>query len=262
MRGYAHIGVLQALEESGIRPDVISGTSVGSVIGALYASGKSPDELWSIAQDIKIWSMVDFTISTESLMKGDKITDWMNGLVNDKSIEQFEIPYAAIATDMQAEKPVMITSGNTGFAIRASAAIPGIMAAVPYGSSELVDGGMTSMVPVRAAKKLGADVVIGVDIYCNSERYAGSDIPTVVLRVSQMQSCLISQQERHEADVLIDPYISLPIEDEEQAKEIAKKVGYDATMAQMDKIRTLIHHRDNGEPDAPMVTASNQLENR
>lgn len=126
-------------------------------------------------------------------MKGDKITDWMNGLVNDKSIEQFEIPYAAIATDMQAEKPVMITSGNTGFAIRASAAIPGIMAAVPYGSSELVDGGMTSMVPVRAAKKLGADVVIGVDIYCNSERYAGSDIPTVVLRVSQMQSCLISQ---------------------------------------------------------------------
>ncbi|GIZ26686.1 hypothetical protein TUM12151_03640 [Morganella morganii] len=103
MRGYAHIGVLQALEESGIRPDVISGTSVGSVIGALYASGKSPDELWSIAQDIKIWSMVDFTISTESLMKGDKITDWMNGLVNDKSIEQFEIPYAAIATDMQAE---------------------------------------------------------------------------------------------------------------------------------------------------------------
>lgn len=220
LRGFAHLGVLRALEEAGVQPDIVVGTSAGAVVGAAYASGLSSAQIGSIASSVKLSSLIDLTASSSGLMRGDNIARWIDAITAGVPIERFPHRFAAVATDLQSGNAVLLDHGSPGAAVQASAAVPGVNVPVSYTGGHLVDGGISSLVPVRAARAMGADVVIAVDIYCNGPGSEGLAAPTILLRVMRAQSCLVAKPEMGEADVLIAPAVrvsGLSARDEQQA---------------------------------------------
>lgn len=242
MRGYAHIGVLQALEDAGIHPRLVVGTSIGAVIGAAYASGASPEELWKRATTARVRSLADVTLTGPGFVKGDALASWINELVGNQPIELFPSKFAAIATDIDRSMPFVITGGDAGQAARASAAIPGVFLPVWSSGTELIDGGVTSLVPIRAARALGADIVIGVDIYCHGPRYEPGSVLSMWLKVSQTQSCLLSAAELAEADVVIAPSVAPAGIDDVAGREVARRMGYEATRVAIPALRARLEH--------------------
>jgi NTE family protein len=228
LRGYAHIGVLRALEEAGVKPDIIVGTSAGSLVGAAYASGMTPDEIRAAALDVKVSSLIDWTFSSSGLMRGRNLAGWIGKLTTERSIETFPVRFAAVATDLESGHAVILDRGPAGRAIQASAAVPGMTVPVPYAKGHLVDGGIASLVPVRAARAMGADIVIGVDIYCHGPRAEGLGITKVVSRTMQTQNCLVAAAEMAEADILIAPNVAIPGMSERGEQEAAIRAGYNA----------------------------------
>ena len=126
LRGFAHMGVLRALEEAGIKPDIVVGTSAGAVVGAAYASGMTPAQMESAARNVKLSSLVDWTLNSGGIMRGNNLANWIDTVTAGVPIEKFPIRFAAVATDLQSENAVLLDRGSPGNAIQASAAVPGI----------------------------------------------------------------------------------------------------------------------------------------
>lgn len=228
LRGLAHVGVLKALEEAGIKPDLVVGTSAGAVVGAVYASGKSPDEIQKLAAETSIPSLVDFTLSTGGVMRGDNIAKWIDNVTGNRTIEHFPLRYAAVATDLRLGVPVLLEHGSAGDVVRASASVPGVQVPVPYRNGYLVDGGVSSLVPVRASRALGADIVIAVDIYCRGVPATALNAAAVVQQSMHAQSCLLSAPELESADIRIQPEVAIPdISDKKQQQETIR-IGYES----------------------------------
>lgn len=224
LRGFAHIGVLRALDEAGLHPDIVVGTSAGAVVGAAFASGMTPAQIEYAAREVKLSALIDWTLSASGLMRGDNISGWINTLTADVPIEQFPIRFATVATDLASGQAVLLDRGSAGRAVQASAAVPGVNVPVTYAGGHLIDGGVASLVPVRFARAMGADIVIAVDIYCNTPRSPGTSMPTVFVSVMRDQSCKIAAPEMAEADILIAPSIAI-------AGMSAKQEQYDAIMS-------------------------------
>jgi NTE family protein len=235
LRGFAHVGVLQALEEAGLRPDIVVGTSAGSVVGAAYASGMPVEAIREAALAIKVSSLLDFTWQSGGFIRGDKLAGWVGTLIgsngNDKHVEDFPIRFAAVATDLQSAQPMLLTQGPAGRVIQASSAVPGVQVPVAYEAGHLIDGGVTSLVPVRFARAMGADLVIAVDIYCRSPRAPAVNVLGVLGQVMQTQSCLIAAPELAEADVVIAPAVAVPDMADRPSQEQAIQAGYQAARA-------------------------------
>lgn len=244
LRGYAHIGVLQALQEAGIHPDLVVGTSIGAIIGAAYASGTSPDQLWKQANSLHVSTLADLAWSGPGFVKGEALERWANGLVGEQPIESFPVRFAAVTTDMDQSLPFVITRGDAGEALRASAAIPGVFLPVESSGHLFVDGGVTSLVPVQAARALGADLVVAVDIYCHGPRYPSSSAVSMWLRVSQTQSCLLSGPEAESADVLIAPVITPAGVGDAEERELARRLGHDAAVAALPALQAALRQRN------------------
>jgi NTE family protein len=238
LRGFAHVGALRALEEAGIRPDIVVGTSAGSVVGAAYASGMDLEQIKSAALNVKVSWLMDFTFSTSGVIRGNKLASWVNTMTGNVPIEKFPIRFAAVATDLQSGQAVLIDQGSAGRAIQASSAVPGVNVPITYKAGHLIDGGIASLVPVRFARAMGADVVIAIDIYCHGPRADGLAVPTVLSRVMQTQSCLVAAAEMAEADVLIAPKVSVPNMSTKEAQERVIQAGYEAARAALKKWRT------------------------
>lgn len=231
LRGFAHIGVLRAIEEAGIDPKIVVGTSAGSIVGAAYASGMPSAEIESKAIELDLFSLMDLTLSTGGIMRGSSIASWTNSITRGTPMEQFPRRFAAVATDLDSGNAVLIDHGLAGNAIRASSAVPGVTVPVPYAKGHLVDGGITSLVPVRFARAMGADLVIAVDIYCKGSRGSGVGAPAVLHRVMHAQSCLLAAPEMAEADVLIEPAIEMPGLSGLEGRKAAIEAGYLAAQA-------------------------------
>lgn len=229
LRGFAHVGVLQALEEAGLRPDIVVGTSAGSVVGAAYASGMPVEAIREAALAIKVSSLLDFTWQSGGFIKGDKLAGWADALIGARRVEDFPIRFAAVATDLQSAQPMLLTQGPAGRIIQASSAVPGVQVPVAYEAGHLVDGGVTSLVPVRFARALGADIVIAVDIYCQSPRAGTLSVLGVLGQVMQSQSCLVARPEMAEADLLIAPTLLVPEMSDRPSQERTIEAGYQAT---------------------------------
>lgn len=228
LRGFAHIGVLRALEEAGIRPDIVVGTSAGAVVGAAYASGMSPAQIEAAARDVRLSSLIDWTFSSQGFMRGDNIAAWIERITAGVAIERFPIRFGAVATDLQTARAVLLTRGPAGRAVQASAAVPGANVPVAYAGGHLVDGGTASLVPVRFARAMGAVLVIAVDVYCRDVPVNDLGAFAVMRRVMHAQSCTLAATEMAEADVLIAPAIRVSSLSAPDEQDRAMRTGYEA----------------------------------
>jgi len=203
-KGFAHIGVIKILEQHGIKPDIITGTSAGSIIGSFYASGMNSIQLQQKAMDLESNGLMDFTLSTDGFIKGEALQNFINRSVNYKPIQGLKIPLGIVATNKDTGATAVFRSGNTGQAVRASASVPNIFQPVKIGNSYYVDGGLTQPVPVSAAKKMGADIVIAVDISARPKSGASGLLSTLDQTINIMSQVALTN-ELKKANVVIKP---------------------------------------------------------
>ncbi len=236
-KGFAHIGVIKMLEANGIHADVVTGTSAGSVVGALYASGMSPYELQTQAFALDEARIRDLSLFSGGLVKGQKLQDYVNTLVAHKPMQDFRKPFAAVATELATGRRTAFVRGNAGQAVRASSSIPGVFEPATIAGKRYVDGGVVSPVPVEAARELGADFVIAVDI---STKAAGNRPGSMLGIVNQSITIMgekLGAQELARADIVIRPRVGQIGAADFDQKNVAILEGEKATQAAMPQIR-------------------------
>lgn len=204
-RGFAHVGVIKALESQGIVPDIIVGTSAGSFVGALYAAGYSAFDLQRVAMQLDDSVVSDWTLPDRGFIKGEALQNFVNHAVQNRPLEKLNKPFAAVVTDLQTGEEVVFRVGNTGMAVRASSSVPGVFRPVAINGHDYVDGGLTSPVPVRAARNMGADIVIAVDISSRPGFGKTRDTIDVLMQTFSIMGRSIRTYELAGADVVIRP---------------------------------------------------------
>ena len=207
-KGFAHIGVIKMLEASGIHVDVVAGTSAGSVVGALYASGMDGFAMQQAAISLDEASIRDVRLFSGGLVQGQKLQDYVDGLVRQRPIERLKLPFAAVATELETGQRTVFRHGDTGEAVRASCSVPGVFEPTAIGGRHYVDGGVVSPVPVDAARELGADFVIAVDISARSDGSLPADMLGIVGRSVVIMGQHLGAQELARADVVIRPQVN------------------------------------------------------
>lgn len=240
-RGFAHIGVIKALESQGIVADIVAGTSAGSLVGALYAGGYNGFALNKLALEmdeaaISDWSVPFFSTAT-GVLKGEGLQNYVNKALHNLPIEQLKKPFGAVATDLNSGQPILFRRGNTGLAVRASSAVPGIFQAVRIGGHSYVDGGLVSPVPVRFAREMGADFIIAVNISSRPEAQAAGSSVEVLLQTFSIMGQSISQVELKQADVVIQPRLGAMNGTDFNSRNVAILAGEEAATAVMAEIR-------------------------
>lgn len=204
-RGFAHIGVIKVLESHGIVPDIIVGTSAGAVVGALYAAGYDPYAMQKIGQQLDEKIFADWTLGGRGLLKGEALQDFINQLLQRKTLEKLNKPFATVATDLNTGERMVFRSGDTGMAVRASAAVPGVFQPTQIRGRTYADGGLTSPVPVQAARDMGADIVIAVDISAKAEGQPIDSMTSILWQTTTIMGGIIASNELKTADVVIRP---------------------------------------------------------
>lgn len=207
-RGFAHVGVIKVLEANGIVPDIIVGTSAGSVVGALYAYGRNAAQLQAIAQDMQEAEVGDWSLPDRGVIKGEALQNFVNRAVNNRPIEKLNRLFGVVATDLRSGDQLVFRTGNTGLAVRASSAVPGVFKPVNILGREYVDGGLVSPVPVKAARDMGANFVIAVDISSQPKDGLTKSTIDVLLQTFTIMGQTITRYETPSADVLIRPVVS------------------------------------------------------
>ena len=239
-KGFAHIGVIKMLEANGIRPDVVAGTSAGSVVGSLYASGMDPFQLQETAFALDESSIRDVRLFSGGMVQGQKLQDYVNQLVKNRPLDKLGIPFAAVATQLETGQRTVFVRGNTGQAVRASSSVPGVFEPVEINGKHYVDGGVVSPVPVDAARQLGADVVIAVDI---STKASGTNPVGMINIVGQSISIMgqkLGEQELARADIVIRPRVNQIGSADFEQKNQAILEGERAALAAMPAIKAKI----------------------
>ena len=207
-KGFAHIGVIKALEAQGIVPDIIIGTSAGSVVGAMYAAGKSGFELQTLAITLDESQVSDWSLPDRGVLKGDALAAFINKTVGNVTIEKLPKKFGAVATDLATGEPIVFRTGDTGTAVRASSSVPGIFQPVAIRGREYVDGGLVSPVPVRFAREMGATFVIAVDISNKPQMGKTKSSLDVLLQTFAIMGQSLNRNELPQADIVIRPDIS------------------------------------------------------
>ena len=240
-RGFAHIGVIKALESHGIKPDLVVGTSAGSVIAALYASGYRGNDLNRIALSLDEASITDWALPFSGkfggMIKGDALQSMINRLVKNQAIENTALPLGIVATDLQTGQGVLFQRGDMGQAVRASCSVPSVFQPTIIQGREYVDGGLVSPVPVRYAKQMGADFIIAVNISTEPSSQDSSGTLGVLLQTTSIMGQSINQFELEQAQVVIRPELHSMKGTDFKSRSAAILAGEEATLKQMDQIK-------------------------
>ena len=209
-RGFAHVGVIQVLEEAGIKPYLITGTSAGSLVAAIYASGKSGAQLQQVAESMEEAAIADWSlpIFSRGMLRGEALARYVNGQVSGRLIEDMVLPLGIVATDLHSGQSVLFQRGDTGTAVRASSAVPAVFQPVKIGGREYVDGGLVSPIPVQYARQMGAELVIAVDISSAPEGNAASDTLQILLQTFAIMGKSINAYAVREADLVVRPSLA------------------------------------------------------
>ena len=206
-RGFAHIGVIQVLEEAGIRPSLVVGTSAGSLVAALYASGKNGAQLQHVAELMEEATFADWTlpIFSRGMLRGEALARYVSAQVNGRVIETMALPLGIVATDLNSGQGMLFQRGDTATAVRASSAVPALFQPVRISGRDYVDGGLVSPVPVRYARQMGAELIIAVDISDTPESNPASDTLQVLLQTFSIMGKSINAFELRDAEVVVRP---------------------------------------------------------
>lgn len=243
-RGFAHIGVIKALESQGINADVIVGTSAGSVVGAMYAAGNNGFALQKMALEMDEATISDWSISffskSSGMLKGEALQAYVNKMVLQVPIEKLKKPFGAVATDLNSGLPVLFQRGNTGLAVRASSAVPGLFQPVKINEHLYVDGGLVSPVPVRFAREMGADLVIAVNISTQTDVQAATSSLDVLLQTFTIMGQSLNYFELKGADIVIKPELPGMKGSDFAGRNLAILAGERAAMAIMPEIKQKI----------------------
>jgi len=207
-RGFAHIGVIQVLEENGIPVDLVVGTSAGSLVATLYASGKGGVLLGQLADGMDETAFTDWSFPGRGLIRGEALAKYVRDNTGGRSIEQMRVPLGIVATDLDNGQAILFQRGDAGIAVRASSAVPAVFQPVRIGAREYVDGGLVSPVPVRFARQMGAELVIAVDISAAPEGNATTDPVRMLLQTFAIMGRSINNFELREADVVLRPKLN------------------------------------------------------
>jgi len=242
-RGFAHVGVIKVLEANGIVPDLIVGTSAGSLVGALYASGLNGFELQRVALSVEESTFADWTLAGRGLIRGEAIAQFVNTQLKQTTIEKLPRGLAIVATDLRTGEPIVFQRGDTGTAVRASSAVPGIFNPVRIGDREYVDGGLTHPVPAAVARRLGADVVIAEDISAKPDGRELSGTVDVLLQTFTIMGARVAQYELAAADVVIRPALGQIRGTDFSVRNVAILEGERAAQAVLPQIRARLAQR-------------------
>ena len=239
-RGFAHIGVLQVLEEQGIKPDLVVGTSAGSLVASLYAAGKTPAELQSMAMTLDESSITDWVFPGRSLLKGEALAKFIRTQTGGKQIEGMRMPLGIVAADLQTGAPILFRKGDPGTAVRASSAVPAVFEPVRINGREYIDGGAVSPIPVRYARQMGADVVIAVDISAIPQGQSTKRAVDILLQTFNIMGHAISQHELVEADVVMRPKLEGIGSADFSARRLSILAGREAALMVMPQLKERI----------------------
>ena len=229
-RGFAHVGVIKALEDAGIEVDIVTGASSGAVVAALYAAGHRGGELRHIALTMERDDIVDFVVIGNGWVKGEALQNFVNRLVEDKPIEALPRRFALVATEAKSRRMTVFNRGNTGVAVRASASVPNLFIPPVINGEEFIDGGLSSPVPVKLARAMGADIVIAVDVSWFAQ--AGYSMRSGMTENRRRSRYELLAAELDAADVVITPQTvrtrMLDFDHKEQNIDAGEKAGRDA----------------------------------
>ena len=267
-KGFAHVGVIKALEENGITPTLVVGTSVGSLVGSLYASGYTSMQLERLALSTTDNELTDFTLSNQGFIEGIKLKNFVNAHVNGRAIESFPISFAAVAAEKHTLKKAVFTTGDAGLAVQASCSVPNIFIAprIPEKvGKKYVDGGVVSLVPVDSAHDLGADIVIAVDVTTiNTNTSIANKAPTIqsltsfwgVLENNVVSNITVPSNtnriapmrlERDRADIVIIPNVGHISSIDTSQRSALITAGSQATLPQINAIKQLIKEKSDSK---------------
>jgi NTE family protein len=245
-RGFAPNGVIKALEAQGIYPDIVVGTSAGSVVGSLYASGLyNGFALQKIAMEmdeatISDWAMPFFS-KTPGVLKGEALQSYVNKAVHNLPLEKLKIPFGCVATDLKNGQPILFRRGNTGLAVRASSSVPGVFQPVAISGHTYVDGGLVAPVPVRFAKEMGAEFIIAVNISSATEGQATASSLDVMMQTFTIMGQRLNHFELKDADVVITPQLGTMGSADFNGRNLAVLAGEQAASAVMGELKARLH---------------------
>ena len=236
-RGFAHIGVIQVWEEAGIRPDLVVGTSAGSLVAALYAAGRSGQELARVAFAMDESAITDWSFPGRGMIRGEALARYVREQTGNRTIEQLPLSLGIVATDLDSGSGMLFQRGDVGVAVRASSAVPAVFQPVKIGNREYVDGGLVSPVPVRFARQMGAELVIAVDISSPPDGNATGDPFKMLLQTFSIMGKSINSLELKDADIVIRPPLAGVSSADFSARKRAIDAGREAAMAALVALR-------------------------
>jgi NTE family protein len=236
VRGAAHIGVLDVLDRAGLKPAVLTGTSAGALVGALYAAGTAPAEISKLAHTLRWARLVRPARTRKALFDTARLGAFLDEVLGGRDFDALDLPFAAVACELTTGGRVVMRDGPVSSAVLASAAIPGVFPPVERGDDLLVDGSVVDIVPAGLARSLGADVVVGVDVSGPLPRRRPTTLLHVMVAVSALQPGSHDRPEE-KADLLLAPAV-----DEYAFWELSRIEEFeDAGRAAAEKALPLIH---------------------
>lgn len=242
-RGFAHIGVIQVLEEHGIKPDLVVGTSAGSLVAALYASGKSGAELARLAESMDEGAITDWSFPLKGLIKGEALARYVRTQTGGKTIEQLPVPLGIVATQLADGQGLLFRQGDLGQAVRASSAVPAVFQPVEISGRLFVDGGLVAPVPVRFARQMGAEVVIAIDISSPPNPQVRTDPFSLLMQTVAIMGRSINSLELREAELVLRPDLSGVASSDFTARRQAIAAGRAAALAALPRLRAAVAPR-------------------
>ncbi len=245
-RGFAHVGVIKTLEAHGIVPDLVAGTSAGAVVGAPYAAGNDGFALQKLAHKLDESKISDWSLPDRGVLKGDALQKFINEAVGQRPLEGLKKPFGAVATDLASGEGILFRTGNTGQAVRASATVPGVFRPVQISGREYVDGGLSSLIPVRQARQMGADVVIAVDISARPGNQNVRGTLDILLQTFTIMGQNMAHYELKDADVVIRPKVGNVGSTDFTARHDAILEGEQAALAALPQIKEALRKAGNG----------------
>ncbi len=241
-RGFAHVGVIQVLEEAGLKPQLVVGTSAGSLVAAIYASGKTGVQLQQVAANMDEAAITDWTIPflSRGMLRGEALARYVGTQTGGKNIEDLPLPLGIVATDLQSGEGILFRRGDIGTAVRASSAVPAVFTPVRINGRDYVDGGLVAPVPARYARQMGADVVLAVDISSAPEGNATGGMLQVLLQTFAIMGRSINNYALKDADLVLHPLLTGVKSADFKDRQHSIDAGRAAMQAALPQLRALL----------------------